>query len=134
MHGYGVHATLCAMESNPAGDHQQHQVPVSPDGGWWVYLIECRGKRLYTGIAKDVAGRYDAHCKGRGARFTRAFPPVRLVVAVLFSGRSEASRVEAAIKRVPAGMKLAELVALQGRGGRDGRGCDVDAFIPQEQQ
>ena len=78
---------------------------------WWVYIIECRGARFYTGITNDVEQRYRAHAEGRGARFTKAFPPVRLVATAQFSSKSEAARVEAAIKRVPRDRKCRELAA-----------------------
>jgi len=85
---------------------------VSTDTAWWVYIIECRGKRLYTGISNNVEARFEAHCAGRGARFTRAFPPERVVATAEFAGRSEASRAESAIKRLPATRKVAALAAM----------------------
>ncbi|MDX2298217.1 MAG: GIY-YIG nuclease family protein, partial [Xanthomonadaceae bacterium] len=39
---------------------------------WFVYLLECRGGRLYTGITVDVARRFAQHVNGKGARYTRA--------------------------------------------------------------
>jgi putative endonuclease len=66
---------------------------------WFVYLIECRGARIYTGIAIDVAARYAAHAQCRGARFTRAHPPQRLLASFRCADRSTASRAEAALKR-----------------------------------
>jgi len=68
--------------------------------GWWVYLLECRGGRIYTGIARDVALRLQAHAAGTGARFTRAHPPQRLLASVEVGGHGDALRVEAAIKRL----------------------------------
>ena len=44
---------------------------------WWLYVLECRGGVLYTGIAKDVDARFEVHVKGAGAIFTRLNPPVR---------------------------------------------------------
>ena len=67
---------------------------------WWVYLLECRGGRIYTGIARDVELRVRAHAAGTGARFTRAHPPQRLLASFALSGRGEALRTEAAIKRL----------------------------------
>ena len=81
---------------------------------WWVYIIECRGARLYTGITNDVEQRYRAHAEGRGARFTKAFPPLRLMAMAQFTSKSAAARVEAAIKRLPRDQKLAELAAYAG--------------------
>lgn len=79
---------------------------------WWVYIIECRGARYYTGITNDVEQRYRAHAEGRGARFTKAFPPVRLVATAQFSCKSKAARVEAAIKRLPREKKCRDLADL----------------------
>lgn len=72
----------------------------SPEGDdrWWVYLLECAGGRLYTGIARDPERRFRAHAAGKGARFTRSFPPVRLLAVLPVSGRSEATRAERRIK------------------------------------
>ena len=46
---------------------------------WFVYLIECSDGSLYTGIAVDVDARYAAQARGKGARYTRAHPPARLL-------------------------------------------------------
>lgn len=76
-------------------------------GSWFVYLIECRGGRIYTGIATDVARRYALHAAGRGARYTRAHPPVRLLAHFPFPDRSSASRAEYAIKQLTPAQKRA---------------------------
>ena len=81
------------------------------DGGnggktWWVYMISCRGGKIYTGTAIDPEARYVAHRSGKGAAFTRANPPVALLRRVPFGSRSEACRAEAALKKMPRGKKL----------------------------
>jgi putative endonuclease len=73
---------------------------------WWVYMISCRGGKIYTGTAIDPEARYEAHRAGKGAAFTRANPPVALLRCVPFPSRSEACRAEAALKKMPRGMKL----------------------------
>ena len=42
-------------------------------GDWYIYIIRCGEGTLYTGIAKDVARRYDEHRLGgaRGSRYLR---------------------------------------------------------------
>lgn len=67
---------------------------------WFVYVLECRGGRLYTGITVDVARRFAQHVNGKGARFTRAHPPQRIVAVIEHPDRSSASRAECAIKRL----------------------------------
>src|SRR5437764_12592287 len=69
---------------------------------WYVYLIVCRGGAIYTGIARNVAVRYAQHVAGTGARYTRANPPARLLVRFACLNQSEASRMEAAIKKLAA--------------------------------
>ena len=73
---------------------------------WVVYLLECAGDRLYAGITNDLAARFQAHSAGRGARFTRAFPPVRIVAAAALPSRSAALKAEYALKRQPRALKL----------------------------
>jgi putative endonuclease len=74
---------------------------------WYVYLIECRGGSVYTGIATDVQRRYAAHAAGKGARYTRSRPPVRLLAAFEYPDRSAASRAEHAIKQLTPARKRA---------------------------
>ena len=67
---------------------------------YFVYMLECEGKRLYTGYTVDFGKRFRAHCGGRaGAKFTRGFRP--LAVAALWKvscDRGTAMKVEAFIK------------------------------------
>ncbi len=46
---------------------------------WFVYIAECRDKKLYVGIAKDVSKRINQHNKGLACRFTKFRYPVRLL-------------------------------------------------------
>jgi putative endonuclease len=73
---------------------------------WWLYVLECRGGVLYTGIAKDVDARFEAHVKGAGAIFTRLNPPVRIVGKAFLGSRAEALRAEYALKQVSRAEKL----------------------------
>lgn len=67
---------------------------------WFVYVIECTNGSLYTGISNDVLARYQAHCSGRGAKYTRANPPKRLAMVISFETRSAAAQAEYAIKQM----------------------------------
>ena len=67
---------------------------------WFVYLIECRNGSIYTGIAIDVAARYAAHAAGKGARYTRAHPPHKLLAAIAYPDRASALKEEYRIKRL----------------------------------
>jgi putative endonuclease len=74
---------------------------------WHVYLIECRDGSLYTGIAVDVALRYAQHVAGRGAKYTRSHPPLRLLGYCKYADRAEASRAEYRIKQLTPAQKRA---------------------------
>lgn len=74
---------------------------------WYVYLIECRGGSVYTGIATDVERRYAQHVAGKGARYTRSRPPLRLLARFEFPDRAAASRAEHAIKQLTPARKRA---------------------------
>ncbi len=78
-----------------------HLIP-SP---WFVYILECENDRLYTGITTDLARRYREHASGKGAAFTRMNKPRRLLAFTPCADRSEASRLEAQIKRLSASSK-----------------------------
>ena len=75
-------------------------------GSWWLYLIECRDGSFYAGITNDLDARYEAHVAGRGARYTRSHPPVRLIGARPYADRAAASRAEWEIKQLPKGRKI----------------------------
>jgi putative endonuclease len=74
---------------------------------WWLYLLVCRDGRTYAGIATDVAARFAAHSSGKGAKFTRANRPVRVLGARAFASRSEALKAEAALKKLDRTARLA---------------------------
>ena len=74
---------------------------------WYVYLIECRDGSVYTGIATDVDRRYAEHVAGKGARYTRSHPPLRLLARFPHPDRASASRAEYAIKQLTPARKRA---------------------------
>jgi len=81
---------------------------------WWVYLLACRDGRTYAGIATDVAARFEKHSLGKGAKFTRSNPPVRVLGTQAFATKSEAMKAEAALKKLdrPARLAWARLQAV----------------------
>lgn len=98
---------------------------------WFVYLIECRDGSVYTGIATDVDRRYAQHLAGKGARYTRANPPVQLLAHFPHPDRASASRAEYAIKQLTAARKRALCAAAPAAAvaPRQPR-CDPDATPP----
>lgn len=72
---------------------------------WFLYVLECSDGSLYTGITINVETRFAAHLSGKGAKYTRARPPVRVLAVQEFSDRSTASKAEYALKRLPLPLK-----------------------------
>lgn len=72
-----------------------------------LYILECSNGTLYTGIAIDVAKRYAMHCAGKGAKYTRMHPPVRIAQSWnTKGGRGHALKVENRVKRLGREKKL----------------------------
>lgn len=76
---------------------------------WSVYMLRCADGTLYTGITTDVSRRVAEHNGdgAPGARYTRSRRPVQLVYLEAAASRSDATRREAAIKRLDRVRKLA---------------------------
>jgi len=74
---------------------------------YYVYIIECANKALYTGITTDLKRRFDQHQTGKGARYTKYNPAVKLRYSEKCKTRSEAAKTEAQIKSWPRAKKLA---------------------------
>lgn len=74
---------------------------------YFVYILECSDDSLYTGIAKDVDKRLEEHnSSDKGAKYTKARRPVKLVYKESSQDRSSASKREYAIKKLSRSKKL----------------------------
>lgn len=73
---------------------------------YFVYLIECGDKSIYTGITTDVDRRFNEHKVGKGGHYTRSRKVVKVLYTEKFKNRSEASKREAAIKKLSKAKKL----------------------------
>jgi putative endonuclease len=74
---------------------------------WFLYLLECKSGSFYAGITNNLEARFQAHVDGRGAKYTRANPPVKVLAHKTYSDRSEASKAESKLKALPRDKKLA---------------------------
>lgn len=72
---------------------------------WFVYILECTNGKLYTGITTDIGARFHKHVSGKGAMFTRLNRPSQILGAYPCQNRSLASKLEWAIKKLPADKK-----------------------------
>lgn len=74
---------------------------------YYLYILECLDKTLYTGITTDLKRRIAEHNKNKlGAKYTAARRPVKLVYSKKFKNRSSASKAEARIKKLKKAEKL----------------------------
>ena len=73
----------------------------SADEPWYVYILRCKDGSLYTGIAKNLIERIKKHNSGKGAAYTRAHRPVKLVYSEILKNRAEALIREMRIKSLP---------------------------------
>lgn len=73
---------------------------------WHVYILECRGGSLYTGVTTDLERRFKEHC-AKTAHYTSYNPPKQIVYQEPFDSKSDAFKREAEIKRWTRKMKLA---------------------------
>ena len=74
---------------------------------YFVYILECSDKTLYTGIATDIQRRLDEHNNSdKGAKYTKVRRPLKLVYSEESEDRSSASKREYEIKQLPREKKL----------------------------
>ena len=69
-------------------------------------MLECADGSLYTGWTTDPARRVKQHNAGRGAKYTRAHRPVKLVYVEQLPDRASAVKRELAIKAMPRAKKI----------------------------
>ena len=73
---------------------------------WFVYIVECCDKSLYTGITNNLEKRIKTHNEGKGAKYTRARRPVVLKYFENALDKSSASKRELAIKNLSRNQKI----------------------------
>ncbi len=74
---------------------------------YYLYILKCQDKTLYTGIAVNLAKRLAEHnFSNQGAKYTRSRRPVKLAYAKKFRNRSAASKAESRIKALSRKEKL----------------------------
>lgn len=79
---------------------------------FYVYILRCKDRSLYTGWTTDVAKRVVQHNLGRGAKYTRGRLPVTLIYTEKFLSKEDAMRREYEIKLLSRAQKLKLLRSL----------------------
>lgn len=69
---------------------------------WHLYMIRVKSGSLYTGIATDVDRRFAEHEAGgkKGSKYLRARRPLTLVFQQKIGTRSQALKMECAVKNL----------------------------------
>ena len=74
---------------------------------YYLYILKCADKTLYTGITTDLKRRVAEHNSSKlGAKDTSSRRPVKLVYSKKFKNRSSASKEETRIKKLKKDKKL----------------------------
>ena len=81
-------------------------------GGWFVYILQCKDKTLYTGVTTDLDRRIVEHNSEKSVtRYTRSRQPVKLLYQECVADRSSACKREAEIKQLNRQQKLQLILA-----------------------
>ena len=68
---------------------------------WFLYILRCSDGTYYTGVTTDVTRRMNEHnTSKRGAKYTRARRPVKVVYYSEYDSRSSAQKAEFDFKRL----------------------------------
>ena len=74
---------------------------------YFVYLLECKDKSLYTGITTNLKRRLAEHKAGSGGHYTRSRGVNKIIYSEKHLTRGLALKREAEIKSWPRAQKLA---------------------------
>ena len=73
---------------------------------WFLYLLVGRNGAYYAGITNNLESRFAAHLSGKGVKYTRANPPIRILASKGYPDRSSASSAEVQLKKRKREQKL----------------------------
>ncbi len=64
----------------------------------YVYILKCSNDQYYTGSTININERVANHFEGKGANFTKKYPPIKLVYIKGYQNIEEAFRREKQIQ------------------------------------
>lgn len=73
---------------------------------WYVYILRCSDKTLYTGITNNLERRVKQHNSGKASKYTRGRGPVKVVKVFHVDTKSAALKMEYKIKQMSKEDKL----------------------------
>ncbi len=80
------------------------------DECWWVYVLQCKDGTLYTGITNDLDRRLAMHNSGKGAKYTRARLPVKMLCWWPYKTKGDALKEEYKFKQLSRKEKDARII------------------------
>ncbi len=72
----------------------------------YFYVLECADRSYYAGYTNDLDKRLAAHNAGKGAKYTRAKGPSKLIYHESFETKQEAMKAEYAFKQLTKPQKI----------------------------
>ena len=99
--GFGIYTETKSAEYNDLNGYNNLM--------WFVYILLCEDKSLYTGISNDPQKRLLDHRNGKGSRYTRLHKPIKIVSLEKLGSKSEALKRELQIKGWSRGNKISRL-------------------------
>lgn len=66
---------------------------------YYFYVVKCKDGSLYAGTTNNVEKRIKAHNEGKGAKYTRAHRPVKLIYQETFPSKGMALSFELKFKK-----------------------------------
>ena len=73
---------------------------------FFTYILLTENDTLYCGYTDNIEKRFKAHCEGRGAKYTKANKPVKILWQKEFDNKIDAQKEEYRIKHLTRAKKL----------------------------
>ena len=73
---------------------------------YYTYVLLTENNTFYCGYTDNVEKRFQKHLSGKGAKYTRANKPLKIVYQKEFDNKSDAMKEEARIKKLSHAEKL----------------------------
>ena len=73
---------------------------------WHVYIVQCKDGSKYTGITTNLERRMRQHKKGQGSKYVNSRGYQELLEHITVETKSEALKIEYAVKQQPAANKI----------------------------
>jgi len=75
-----------------------NDLPAPRPGKYFIYVLECSNGSHYIGHTENIEKRWCDHAGGRGADWTRKYPPIALVHWEEYNSRADAAKREKELK------------------------------------